>query len=177
MKSEQNLIFQENMDTLHNLSRDTSHNEYMTDSQLLAVNFDEVKRIYCNRHGMSEEKASSADALLQKGEAAYLIEFKNGDARKKKNEIKEKSNESVMIYCDLTEREISDTRRYLEFILVYNEERTRISPAEMKGLAMARISHLPHAIMELDKHEGLCYRRIRTMSREEFDRWLQVGTD
>lgn len=168
------LLFKNSKDTLHMLSYDSAHGEYMTDSNQLAVNFDHVKREYCNQHNMSEERASSADALLQVANTIVFIEFKNGNARDQKREIKEKGDESIMIYCDITGQEISDTRENAEFILVYNEERTRIAKNEEKAIAMARLSHLSYAIFGLDRHEGLCFHNILTMNREEFSRWIKA---
>lgn len=165
-------IFRDSKDTLRNTSYDSASNEYMTDSEEEVVNFDIVKRKYCNGLSASEEMSDSVDALFEKDNRLIFIEFKNGNARNEKNKIRDKKDESVMIFCDITDKEIRHTRENAYFILVYNKEKTKISLNEEMAVRMAQISKLPYAIMDLDKHEGLCYKKIITMNECEFSKWL-----
>lgn len=164
-------LLREHKDTLRNLSYDSANKEYMTNSSDMAVDFDTVKRNYCNGKGMSEEVASSVDALYQHGDEFSFVEFKNGELSGKKNEIKEKADESAMIFCDITGLHISDTRRSLSFVLVYNED--KVSARQEKAKAMAKLSKDNWMVLPgLDKHEGLCFRKIVSYDREEFETWL-----
>lgn len=165
-------LFRDNKNTLKNLSYDKTRDEYMTESEEVAIAFDQVKRKYCNSLQKSEDISDSVDAIYPIESGIAFIEFKNGNARQEKHKIKEKSDESIMIYCDITGQEISDTRQAAIFILVYNEENTKISPNDEKAVVMAKQSKLPYAIMGLNKHEGLCYRKIFTMNQREFSVWL-----
>lgn len=166
-------LFRDNHDSLHNLSYDSAHNEYMTDSERQAISFDQVKRKYCNGFNMSEEKSESVDAVFESSDGIVFVEFKNGDARREKQRLRDKGNESIMIFCDLMDTTISDTRQYIDYIVVYNEGRTTITPQDRIRCARQKQSHLPDALFDLGKHEGLCFRHIQTMDRKQFNEWLQ----
>ena len=76
-------LFRDNKDTLKKLSKDEhdgkeSNAIYMTQSELLAVDFDKVKRIYANTLGHSEDDAFSVDGLSHTENELVFIEFKNG---------------------------------------------------------------------------------------------------
>lgn len=67
MKLESYQIFQNHQASLSELSRDDHdgmNTAYMTDCQCHAVSFNDVKREYCNAHGLSDHRSSSVDALL-----------------------------------------------------------------------------------------------------------------
>lgn len=59
-------IFACNISTLKEMSKDDSQKiaEYMTESEIKAVNFDMVKRMYANLLGISEECANPLILLL-----------------------------------------------------------------------------------------------------------------
>lgn len=174
MKLESYPIFQSHQTSLSELSKDDHDGQnivYMTDCKYTAVSFDDVKREYCNVNGLSDHRSSSVDALLENHGDIVFIEFKNGDFTS--NEIKEKGNESMMIFCDVTGTNISDTRKNVDFILVYNETVKPLRPEQEKARRMARLSGEPYVRFDMEKHEGLCFRKIRTLDRNEFRTWLQ----
>lgn len=114
-------IFQAHKNSLHELSKDDSdYNNivYMTDSKIAAVDFDAVKREYANELGLSEEVAASADALLDAADGIAFIEFKNGKVNNRN--VKDKVRDSLLIFCDIVQKELSYTRENVDFILVYN---------------------------------------------------------
>lgn len=79
-------ILKDNIDTLKNTSKDFSNKnniEYMTESKIKVINFDEVVIEYKNKYGI-ENLPKSNDALYISNENYYFIEFKNG---KLKNNI------------------------------------------------------------------------------------------
>lgn len=174
MKLESYQIFQNHQASLSEISKD-DHNgvnaAYMTDCKYPAVSFDDVKREYCNKHGLSDHRSSSVDALLENHGDVVFIEFKNGDFTS--NEVKEKGNESMMIFCDVIGTNISDTRKFTDFILVYNETVKPLRPEQEKAKRMAKLSKEPYVRFGMNKHEGLCFRNIRTLDRHEFKDWLQ----
>lgn len=165
-------LFTENRDSLYNLSYDSAHAENMVESDCEAVSFDEVKRLYCNGHGMSEEKSDSVDAIMEEPDGLAFVEFKNGNARTEKQQLRDKGNESMMIFCELAGKTISDTRQTIDYIVVYNEERTKLTQKERIMIARQKQSHLPTCLFDLGKHEGFCFRSIWTMNRGQFKQWL-----
>ena len=114
--------FREHISTLKECSKDHSDPgciKFMTESQLEAINFDTVKTKYANDLVLSEECAASVDALLETDENIAFVEFKNGQVNNRN--IKDKIRDSLLLFCDLTKQTISDTRKNLDFIVVYNE--------------------------------------------------------
>lgn len=53
-----------------------------------------------------------------------IIEFKNGDMKSEKRRVKDKIRDSLLLFCDITEMRIAETRKAMDFILVYNIEKT-----------------------------------------------------
>ncbi len=93
----------------------------MTESQIEAVNFDEFKTKYANNLRLSEECAASTDALLQTDTGLAFVEFKNGKVNNRN--VKDKIRDSLLLFCDFTQKTISYTREHVDFIVVYNEEK------------------------------------------------------
>ena len=110
--------------TLQETSKDNHNNTaiYMTNSNLEVVNFDLVKNEYCKNLGL-DNVASSVDALFFKEENIYFIEFKNG--RIEKNEVVKKMYDSLLMFSDISQKDISYFRKHLHFILVYNDEKVK----------------------------------------------------
>ena len=82
----------------------------------------------------------------------------------------------MMIFCDGTGTNISDTRKNVDFILVYNESVKPLRPDQEKARRMAKLSGEPYVRFGMSKHEGLCFRAIRTLDRNEFKAWLQQNS-
>ena len=116
-------IFSDNLSNLKEISKDDSDKEnidYMTDSLKEAVNFDAVKTEYTNGLNLSEENATSVDGIFEMSNHLIFIEFKNGNMKNQKRSVKDKIRDSLLIFCDITGKQVKDTREWLEFILVYN---------------------------------------------------------
>ncbi len=179
-------ILCDNKMTLKELSKDDSDNEnieYVTDSMLVATNFDLVKRLYTNSLGLSEEVVSSADALVETNDSIALIEFKNGTVVNR--EIKDKARDSLLILCDIIEKEISYTRKYLDFVLVYNESKNPLPNQYTKGVVRDSSSRLNISkyflqkgkeeivLYDLNRYKGIYFREIHTYTQEEFEEYLK----
>ena len=126
--------------TLKELSTDTSHGKHLTDSNITAVDFDELKRVFCENKGMGKH-LSSNDALYISDKDWYFIEFKNGkivdsasDTHASIEELREKIDQSFHIlfspdYIDLQtyfpnfRNDISFSLENINYILVYNDEK------------------------------------------------------
>lgn len=113
-------IFKDHVDTLEKTSLNDDQNIYMTASQKIVINFDAVKTKYAKQLSLSDWPAS-IDALVQVGQNVYFIEFKDGNLKKEIYGLRRKIYESLLLYCDITKEQISDTRTYMTYILVYNK--------------------------------------------------------
>ncbi len=179
-------LFQNNKETLKNLSKDTSVQDtvqYMTESQRLATNFDLVKRRYVNARFHSEDDAQSLDAVTQTENAIIFIEFKNG--RVSPRDVKTKVRDSLLMYCDITKTTISDTRTDSIFVLVYNLENnpppnqlTKGGPPVWRSQVfisryLAKKGNNEWIGFDLERFKGLYFREVHTYTKEEFDHFLQ----
>jgi len=63
--------------TLRDSSADTDSNQYMTDCEQYAFDFDEIMKRYVRQFPLSKAPRSN-DALIRVGDELYFIEFKNG---------------------------------------------------------------------------------------------------
>ena len=137
IKIEDYEIFKNNLSTLKETSKsspdgDSGNIKYMTNSTHPAVNFDVVKRNYVNKLNLSEETASSFDSLVlfsnfTEKDQCVFIEFKDGKMKNEKRKLKDKIRDGLLVFCDIVKTNISETRKNIDFILVYNEEKNPIA--------------------------------------------------
>ena len=180
-------LFRDNKGTLKELSKDDSGNQtstpvYMTESNLLAVDFDEVKRLYTNAQGHSEDHAFSVDALSHTDTEVTFIEFKNGKVNNKN--VKDKIRDSLLMFCDITKTTLCDTRQYVDFILVYNEGRnplpnqvTRgfVQPSESRlsiAQTLAKLGKQEFVGFDLERFKGLYFKNVHTYTQEQFEAFI-----
>lgn len=181
-------IFQTNKSTLQELSKDDSdinNIQYMTDSQTSVIDFDKVKTEYANLLGISEETADSVDALHCFQEEICFIEFKNGNMKNEKKKVKDKIRDSLLIFCDITKKDISYTRENLSFILVYNIQKNPL-PNQLKKFStqeapsrdfIARhfmnLAQQEYIRFDLERFNKLYFNQVHTYSNKEFDNYLK----
>ena len=181
MKIKDYQIFGDHTDTLKELSKDTSFDppQYMTQRTDIATNFDAVKRSYTNSLGLSEDFATSCDALLFLPTKAVLIEFKNGKV--KTSEVKTKIRDSLIIYGGITGKSIADTRNDMEFVLVYNECKNSKSQ-NTSGHSSSKTNIANHVaqrakteiiLFDLNRFQTLCFRSVHTYTQQEFENYLR----
>ncbi len=178
-------LFAGNKATLRETSKDDSTPEnvqYMTDETALVVDFDMVKRRYVNALGLSEDCASSVDALRENGGRMELVEFKNGKVNNRS--IKDKARDSLLLFCDITGKGLSYTRGNVDFIVVYNAARnplprqaakgqTQFSPSRTAiGEHFAAKAKKELILFDLERYERLYFRRVHTYSKERFASYL-----
>lgn len=183
-------ILRERMADLKELSKDNSINEtpcYLTESSIRAVDFDKVKTAYVNHLGLSEETATSVDALAYVASHLALIEFKNGEMKSEKRKVKDKIRDSLMILCDISGKTISDTRKNLDFILVYNQNKNPLPNQFKKGIIQESPSRTSigkyfsqkggqeYILFDLERYKTLYFREVHTYSKEEFERYISGG--
>lgn len=176
-------------DSLKELSKDTtdsSHVQYMTNSDRVAVDFDRVKERYENKLGLCNEHASSVDAILCTKESIVFIEFKNGRMKNEKTKVKEKLRDSLLIFGAITERTIQYTREKVDFILVYNETKNPLPNQLTRGRVQdsdsrtAIAKHIAQkageefVLFDLEKFKKLYFRRVHTFTETEFEHYIHT---
>lgn len=186
MKLDQYEIFRQNKKTLKELSKDTSNPDgavYMTESAREAVDFDKVKQVYTNRLGLSEESAASVDALLGSEDGIAFVEFKNGKVPNKG--VKDKIRDSLLIFCGIVTKDISYTRKAVDFVLAYNLEKNPMpnqvkkdevrESAEREKIAKHFLGKAGKELVrfDLEKYKTLYFREVHTYSGQEFEEYLK----
>lgn len=125
-KLDEILIFKENKSTFKETSLDDSgkENQYMVDSEIEVIDFDRVKSAYIKGMGLNDTPSSS-DALYERQPGEYfLVEFKNGRLNKPDiYSVQKKIYDSLLIFNDIMDANISFCREHVDFILVYNESK------------------------------------------------------
>lgn len=116
--------FKECESTLQKISYDKDNKKYMTYSNFMAIDFDKVKNEYCRILCLSDFPASN-DALAEVDGEVYFIEFKNGNMKSEIYDVRRKIFESLLLFCDITKTTISESRKYLNYILVYNKAESK----------------------------------------------------
>jgi hypothetical protein len=180
-------IFERNVSTLKETSKDNHDGTvyYMTDSLLPTINFDQVKDEYIRSLQLCENP-KSIDALFitTKGQPIF-IEFKNGFMDKRKCfDVKRKVYDSILIFADITKRSINYTRKNMDYILVYNEEKncecdidnpsTVVQESTAKYLIGKRLMALGgsnYIRFGLERFKTYLFRNVYTYTQNEFAKY------
>lgn len=180
-------ILQSNRVSLKETSKDDSTPndiQYMTYSEAEVVNFDLVKRCYANKIGLSEDVATSVDAIVPSDDIILFIEFKNGKVNNRN--IKDKARDSLLVFLDIIGESIAFSRSNIDFVVVYNLEKNPLPRQVQKGQMQetpSRISIADHfmgkakkelILFDLEGYERLYFRNIHTYSKERFEEYLQT---
>lgn len=181
-------IFSSNMSNLKELSKDDSDRAkivYMTESLKEAVSFDDVKTEYANGLKLSEESASSVDGVFENHEHLVFVEFKNGKMKGETRKVKDKIRDSLLIFCDITGQQIQNTRKWLEFVLVYNIDKNPMPNQLERELVQESNSRTEIAKyfsgkakkefvrFDLEKFKTLYFKEVHTYSTDEFEHYLK----
>lgn len=113
-------ILNNNKSTLKDTSIDSANNEYMTESDIEVIDFDEVAKKYKVLRGITDLPTSN-DALFIGENEIFFIEFKNGQIDA--NNIRLKICDSMWMLTDIIEQNISYMRENVKYILVYNSQK------------------------------------------------------
>lgn len=176
-------IFKKNMSTFKETSYDKDGEEpgYMTDSQIQVINFDKVKDGYIKNLALSNTPCSNDALYFGKDNKIFFVEFKNGvlDERPRRNfNLCKKIYDSLLIFNDIVNKNISFCRENLYFILVYNESKNRreACKTEQEESSKAIISKKIHKKAKkkfvrfgLDRFEKLYFKEVFTYTESEFE--------
>lgn len=98
--------------------------------------------------------------------------------------VKEKIRDSLLLFCDITGMQISDTREWMEFILVYNIsknpmpnqlEREGVQESNSRDVIAKYISKKAKeefVRFDLKRFKTLYFKEVHTYSKEEFEEYL-----
>lgn len=151
--------------TIRATSYDSAKNEYMTESEISVINFDEAKTCYMRRFTPPEDmKSVDAVACGENGEI-YMIEFKNGNCSG--DDIRMKIKDSVLILCDLCGKRLEDARNEIVFVLVINSE--SLKWYDRVAIAKANQSGTASKFCGLNKSAGFLVKKVLIFDKNELD--------
>ena len=156
--------------SLKKISVDESKNPnvYLSECKTKVIDFDEVKKVYLKNRGMLEGDSMSVDALYMLPSGLLcMVEFKNGDFSSA--DIIEKAMSSVLIFNDITEKNIKFTRDNMIFVLVYNSEVKRPNPRQKAACGKAKLAKRKYSIFGLEHLNGFCFNDVVEIEKTEFD--------
>lgn len=165
--------------TIKIISCDDAHKVSMVESVERIVDFDEVKTKYANGLGKSEEIAKSVDGLMYLDNLYFMVEFKNGNIQNEKSKIRDKIRDSLLIFNDIVDKNISFTRKNMEFILVYDSEKNPMQNEEKKNLSalnsrvrigkyFAKKAKKEFVRWGFESFAGLYFKNVHTYDIDEF---------
>lgn len=168
--------------TLKRISFDLSNDDYMTNSERTAFQFDKaIHGIWQlakeeQVQGLAETTPAVCDALMMLDRHNVLIEFKNGRMPKKTViNIHRKIHDSVRVYSYLTGKSIAENAGELVFLLVYNEEKNS------RPDCLYEPQYLPNTLRTprreriwcgLGQYEGIYFKEVHTYTMAEFEEYL-----
>lgn len=177
-------IFNSNIESIKEVSYDDKNKEYMITSQLQVINFDKVKKEYCKNFSI-KSPPKSCDGLYISGDKIFLLEFKNGKVDS--FDVGRKIYDSILIFSDLTESRISETRKNVEYILIYNKEKNNSGREDEKNSArniqqsenyekleqsFFKIAKEEMKKFNLERFETYVLKEIHTYTKEEFEKFF-----
>lgn len=161
----------ESLATLKETSYDSDHNEYMTESGLVVVNFDNAKTLYMSRFKYPEDM-KSVDALARGADDnLYMIEFKNG-RNIDGTDIRLKIKDSVLILCDLCDKRLEDARTEIIFVLVINSSRVQLKAYDKIAIMEANITGIACKFCGLNKSAGFLVKQVFIFDAGELENKL-----
>ena len=178
-------ILKDNEKKLKCTSKDHANDQYMTESLRMVVNFDGVKEQYIKINNLSQISIKSVDALMQfkKDKPIIFVEFKNGiifieenpkngNSTKKiildpeiEQEICDKAQDSLLVFNDIVGKNISYTRKNVDFILVYNYEK---NSQRLKNSIRVKSMRF-----KFYKFKNIYFRNVTVCTKESFKKFLE----
>lgn len=183
MKSEElERTFSEHKSTMRVVSYDDKNNISMVDSQMEVIDFDKVKEAYIKSLRLTDTPSSNDALVLEDRGRIFFVEFKNGNLQKESFKLGKKIYDSVLIFTDLTGHPISEMRKSVEYVLVYNETANPPKPPKKKtneekernvlGSELMKLGGEELILFGLDKFQNYCFKAVHTYTVSEFKEYL-----
>lgn len=176
-------IFKDNFTTLKRTSKDDGSGDrvYMTECDLRVVNFDKVMAKYAANAGISSPCSNDALCINNENDRLTFIEFKNGKIKSYNLDLK--IYDSLLVFTDIIKAGIDFTRKEMDYILVYNEEKNPLEKTEdsveyyindsesrcdIAKILLAKVGK-EFIRFGLSKFKGYCFKDVHTYSKNEFE--------
>lgn len=140
---------------------------YMVESKIKAVDFDKVKENYCSLCSCPDNMPKSVDAVIENKDRIVFIEFKSGKLNKELGNLKHKIKDSLLIFCDITNKNISFTRENVDFILVFDKEKNKDSFRDISDHFIEKSAN-KNIYFGLHAFKSLYFKNVYTFDVEEF---------
>ncbi len=158
--------------TLKKASFDRSKANYMCESQLKVINFDNIPNEYCReKHLPCLPKSNDALYITEDG-SWHFIEFKNGSIDKA--DLYRKIYDSIIMLLELgIIPNLDFARENISYILVYNSDKyPKIPKSESREenySYIMRIANTEERLFEIEKFEKYLFKETHTYSKELFN--------
>lgn len=174
------------LSTLHDLSKSDDAKRYVTDSQILAVNFDRVKEEYflhmADKLNFAHfhEKPKSTDNCPKSPDALYIsadneiyfIECKVSN-KPSPNNVRIKALEGLLMFMDITQTDRHFARNHITYIVASGEQ-----PAQEYNVQMAehvsKRADEPNAPVRFNmaRFKGIYFKDILTLDSYSFNNFI-----
>lgn len=176
-------LFNTSMKSLKAISYDKQNKHHLVLSERKAFSFDDIKKKYYMKLGSPGQEPSSADAVIQFPDGLAILEFKNGNLNNESvSSFHNKVRDSLLILCDIIDKTISFTRKEVDFVLVYNEDKNptlkgalelQPSPSREKIINHSETKANQLLITDgLNGFQGIYFREVYTYAVEQFEDYL-----
>lgn len=123
--------------TIKDCSLDTSNGKkyYLVSQNEQVVDFDEIKRLFCNNFlQVTENAMKSVDCYFElQNNHAYIVEFKNRKiSTKLENDLKLKLKDTLLILNQNFQKDMLYFKDRLNYIVVYSYEKNEIKNRNFK---------------------------------------------
>lgn len=152
--------------TLKGTSKEQNESVYMTECSYAVVNFDSVKKKSCN-HKFCDLRSNDALLLPPSPTNKFVfIEFKNGHIEETDaiTQITEKIYESLLLFNEIVQENLTFDKNNVVYILVYNEDDNgKFSEASH----LAELAGEQYIIPNLKRYQRLFF-NFQTLNKIEF---------
>jgi hypothetical protein len=178
--------------TVKKISWDDANNEYLSEIEEKACDFDAVKMDYCKELLLDYYFKSNDMLFINENEELYFVEFKNGQLdRNKLAEIEYKIYDSLLIILDILDKTLRFSRDKIHYALVYNSEKNTnemflanglrgkrditSSPAmiTLTNTLNAKANQKYRALFGLEKFVGGYFKKVYTVDKIDCDIFLK----
>lgn len=171
IKEKYNNILSNHIVSFKQISYDSSKNEYLVNSEVNAVNFDNVVAEYSEINMIKNNRMKSLDALFQNDDELVFIEFKN-TAKNVKEDVKYKIYGSIYVLLDISGLTTDYIREHVKFILVYKQKSLlkEISQQKIEDsmLNYSKIERNNIIRFNMGEYKGTLFKEVYTYTSDEF---------
>jgi len=153
-----------------NSVEDEIRKESVTNSTIIAINFDNVTSVYAKKLG---KVPTSSDVLYQhKGKDIYFVEFKSSKPTGQiREELKLKATESLLTFMELTKTDRDYARNHMTFVVVFREQE-KSERERHHNMQLKRGKQPATKGLKLGRLKGMYFKDVLTQSSNEFEDYI-----